>query len=119
MARRKKTDHQYANKFSQEALMGKIGAVASDVGSELLLVALKLFYAWKSDDTPAWAKVVVAGALGYFIMPFDVIPDIIPVMGYTDDIAVMTGALASIAEFIDNDVELKARKKLKEWVDVD
>lgn len=53
-------------------------------------------------------KATIIGALGYFICPLDVISDVIPVAGYTDD----AGVLAMCAIYIDADVEEKAKNKV-------
>lgn len=53
--------------------------------------------------------------MGYFISPLDVIPDIIPVAGYSDDLGVLVLAIGAVAMFIDNETKQKAREKLKVW----
>lgn len=53
----------------------------------------RLLQAIKSSKTPLRAKAVCVGALLYFISPIDLIPDNIPVVGYLDDLAVITLAL--------------------------
>ena len=55
------------------------------------------------------------GALGYFISPFDAIPDMTPVIGYVDDLGVLTMALATVAAYISDDIKSKAKAKLAEW----
>ena len=64
--------------------------------SELLELALKLYRILKSPDVPAWVKAICTAALGYFIFPFDAIFDAVPGLGFTDDITVLAGAIASI-----------------------
>jgi uncharacterized membrane protein YkvA (DUF1232 family) len=54
-------------------------------------------------------------ALGYFILPIDAIPDIIPVVGYTDDLAGLVGALGAVSMYITNDVKKLAAQKMKNW----
>lgn len=51
------------------------------------------FYAAIDPKTPTGAKAVLFGALGYFIVPFDLIPDVFTAMGYADDLAVILAAL--------------------------
>ena len=78
--------------------------------------ALKLYYAQGQAATPAWAKALIFSALGYFIWPADAIPDILPGIGYGDDIAVMTAALGTVAAYITPTVKDKAKQKLNEWI---
>ena len=62
---------------------------------------------------PLKTKMVIYGALGYFISPIDVIPDFIPVVGFTDDIGVLAAAVA--ASYIDAEAKAKADAKLAGW----
>lgn len=54
----------------------------------------------RDGETPAWAKGVIVGALGYLIFPIDLIPDVIPGVGFTDDWGVLLGAIATVATHI-------------------
>ena len=81
----------------------------------MVYTALLLFYAYKRKDTPQWAKNIVIGALGYFVSPIDIIPDLTPLLGYTDDIGVLTLGLITIAAYVDVDVKMRAKDKLGAW----
>jgi uncharacterized membrane protein YkvA (DUF1232 family) len=76
-----------------------------------------MFYALKDHESqlPGWAKAVVVGALGYLIFPADAIPDVIPVVGFTDDLGVLAAAFAAIRMYVPEGAKLKADEKLKEW----
>jgi uncharacterized membrane protein YkvA (DUF1232 family) len=54
------------------------------------------FYCATDPKTPTGVKAILFGALAYFILPTDVIPDIIVAFGYADDAAVLTAALAAV-----------------------
>lgn len=58
--------------------------------------AAAAYYCAMDPTTPLRAKGILLAALGYFIMPIDVVPDMFAVIGFTDDIAVLTAALAMI-----------------------
>ncbi len=62
--------------------------------------AAAAYYCAMDRDTPFRAKGILLAALGYFILPFDAVPDIFAVVGFTDDIAVLTAALAMIRAHI-------------------
>jgi uncharacterized membrane protein YkvA (DUF1232 family) len=62
-------------------------------GAESFLAA---FYAAVDPKTPTTAKAVLFGALGYFVVPVDFIPDIFGAMGYGDDLAVMFAAIKAV-----------------------
>ena len=51
-------------------------------------------------QTPLKVKAVLVGALAYFVLPADVIPDILPVVGYTDDAAVLAAAIKLVASHV-------------------
>ncbi len=62
-------------------------------GAESFLAA---FYAAVDPKTPTTAKAVLFGALGYFVVPVDFIPDIFGAMGYGDDVAVIFAAIKAV-----------------------
>lgn len=74
-----------------------------------------LFYAYKRKDTPVWAKNIVLGVLGYFLSPIDWMPDLTPIIGFTDDIGVLSFGLVTIAAYVNEEVRKQAREKLKLW----
>ncbi|OGK12296.1 MAG: hypothetical protein A2W80_04695 [Candidatus Riflebacteria bacterium GWC2_50_8] len=43
----------------------------------------------KSDETPLSAKILLVSAVAYFLWPFDLIPDFIPIIGYLDDLIIV------------------------------
>ncbi|MEO5583092.1 MAG: DUF1232 domain-containing protein [Saprospiraceae bacterium] len=81
-------------------------------GLKLLYSALLLYYAFRRSDLPVWAKSIIFGALGYLISPIDAIPDLTPILGYTDDLGVLSYALVLIAAYVNGDVRAKARHRL-------
>ncbi|HZP76860.1 MAG TPA: YkvA family protein [Pseudolabrys sp.] len=54
---------------------------------------LAAYYCAFDRETPLHVKAALLGALAYFILPFDAIPDVLPVLGYTDDAAVLAAAV--------------------------
>ena len=110
------TDAIDVNKdYSDDSFWAKVKQFAKTAGKELIEKALWLYYAAKAPETPVWAKTVIYGALAYFIMPLDAIPDTIPVVGFTDDLGALAAAVAMVSMYIDEDVKKKAAKKLKDW----
>ena len=78
-------------------------------------MALVLFYTLKSPKVNVRDKAVILGALGYFILPVDLIPDFIPALGFTDDFAALMLALKAISESVTPEYEAQADAKLLEW----
>lgn len=102
------------NEYSEQDLWDKVKMFAKSAGKEVIERVLLLYYAMKKPDCPAWAKATIIGALAYFIMPADLVPDILPMIGYTDDLAVLASAIATVISLIDDDVRLKAAKRLSQ-----
>ncbi len=57
-------------------------------------------------------KAVLVGALAYFVLPTDHIPDVLPVIGYTDDAAVLAAAIKLVASHITPEHREAARRML-------
>jgi uncharacterized membrane protein YkvA (DUF1232 family) len=77
-------------------------------GRKTLLTALTLFYCLQDRDTPTWAKGVIIGALGYLVLPTDLVPDMIPGVGYGDDWGALVAALGTVAAYIKDEHKDKA-----------
>jgi uncharacterized membrane protein YkvA (DUF1232 family) len=58
---------------------------------------LAAYYCAFDQATPAHVKAALVGALAYFVLPFDFMPDILPFLGFTDDAAVLLTALRMVA----------------------
>lgn len=106
---------KYSKAFSENSFFDKILKAAKKAGIAVIYAGLVLFYTLQKPTTPGWAKATIMGALGYFISPLDLIPDIIPVTGYTDDLGVLVLAIGAVAMFIDNETKQKAKEKLRVW----
>ena len=110
------TDNKMEREYSEESFWDKIKKVARTAGFVVLEPALKMYYSAQDPDTPAQAKAIIYGALGYFILPLDAIPDIFP-GGYIDDIGVLMAALGVVATHIKEEHVEKANETLKQWFD--
>lgn len=85
-------DHSRA--YSDTAFKTKLNTLS---GLDKLVDAAKQVHALLRDpETPIWVKGLCIGVLGYLIVPTDVVADFIPVLGYGDDLAALTAALATI-----------------------
>ena len=58
---------------------------------------LAAYYCAFDHATPVKVKATLVGALAYFVLPFDAVPDMLPVVGFTDDAAVLLAALRMVA----------------------
>ena len=84
------------------------------IGETTLTQALTLYHTLKDDDTPSAARMVIVGALAYLILPTDIIPDFIPLVGFTDDAGAIAAAALTVASKITAEHKRKAAKQVKD-----
>lgn len=88
----------------------KLKRVGSQIPFAEDLVAA--FYCAMDPATPRRVKLILLGAIAYFIMPMDAIPDILPLFGFADDAAVLATAITQVAGSITEEHRERARKTL-------
>ena len=93
-----------ATRDKPKVIAGTTGAIVSTLG--------KLLSALENPETPMHMKALIVGAIGYILLPFDLIPDFTPVIGYGDDLASATGVVAAVAMYSDFSIE-----KLDAYID--
>ncbi|KRE06574.1 hypothetical protein ASE61_24510 [Bosea sp. Root670] len=77
-----------------------------------------LLAAWfcaRDPATPRRVRMTLLAALGYFVLPVDAIPDIMPLLGFTDDAAVIAAAIAAVAGSITPEHRERAKQALAEF----
>ena len=102
---------QYASEYSDSKFWIKVKALTKEAGYQVIYRALLLYYVLTSPDVPWEQKLIVTGALGYLICPIDIIPDFIPVAGYTDDLAALAAAITAVKANVTPEIEEQARNK--------
>lgn len=70
------------------------------------------FYCARDPATPLKVRMILFGALGYFILPVDAVSDFLPLVGFTDDIAVLTLAIATVTTAIRPEHRQRAEQAL-------
>ncbi|MBR1803733.1 MAG: DUF1232 domain-containing protein [Muribaculaceae bacterium] len=105
----------YRNYFNDPEMWEKLKNVAKKAGIKVVYSALVLYYLSRDPNVPKTEKLKIYGALGYFILPTDLIPDTILALGFTDDLAALAWALYSVSANITPEVEQQAEAKLREW----
>src|SRR5512143_3495415 len=93
----------------------KIARFGKRAGRVVVERALRLYYAAQDPATPPWAKRAIYSALAYFVVPFDLIPDFIPGVGFTDDAATLLFTLFVVSAYVSRDVKVRARTKVDQW----
>lgn len=105
----------YPASYSEGGFWGKLATYAKAAGREVVERALLLYYAAQKESVSVWAKATIIAALGYFISPVDAIPDLTPLLGYSDDLGVLAMAIATVSAYIDEQVRQQAQLKIKQW----
>ena len=111
---------KYGTYYSDNRFWKKVERVAKKVGATVLLPVFTLYYMLQDDKVSLQHKAYIVGALGYFILPIDLIPDgILPVIGFTDDIAVMTLVLKLVKDRITPEIKARANARVSEIIGTD
>ncbi len=111
----KEIDVNYQKKYSETALNKKIIKVVGILGSKVISCILLLYYTLLAKNTPSSVKLKIAAALGYFISPIDIIPDFMPIIGYTDDLALLAATITLVSAHVTDQIRLRARNKIQLW----
>jgi uncharacterized membrane protein YkvA (DUF1232 family) len=89
--------------------MGRLREIAARLKTELAIYRRVL----KHPETPGMAKVLLWLAIGYALLPFDLIPDFIPVIGHLDDLVIVPGLVLMALYLIPEDIILACRKEIE------
>lgn len=117
MSNNKKGIEKFGKHYSENGLKQKIKKVAKIAGGKIINTALLLYYVLKSKEVSIADKAKICGALGYFILPLDFIPDFIPIAGYGDDLATLIWAIHTIRSNTTPEMKNEAQKQLNKWFD--
>ncbi|WP_435008712.1 YkvA family protein [Tundrisphaera lichenicola] len=74
---------------------------------------VSLYFCLLDPTTPMWVKGIVAGALAYFVLPLDAIPDVLPFVGLSDDASILAAAYTAVSAFVTEEHREKARR----WIE--
>ncbi|MFT6670484.1 MAG: uncharacterized membrane protein YkvA (DUF1232 family) [Afipia broomeae] len=78
---------------------------------------LAAYYCAFDRETPRHVQVALLGAIAYFVLPFDFVPDMLPVLGFTDDAAVLATTIRMVASHITPEHREAARKAMARGLD--
>ena len=112
--RKPKDVEKYQVNYSENKLLRKLSSVAKWAGAKVVYAVLLLYYILRSPNISVADKSKIYGALGYFILPTDLVLDFIPMMGYTDDMAALLWALHTVINNLTPEIKQQAKDKLTE-----
>lgn len=103
------------NSFKKSKLIKKVKQAAKSAGLVIVYPAMILFYLFKDQKVPIASKSIIAAALAYFIFPTDSIPDITPIIGYSDDLGILLVSISQLTKYISPEILNKTKDKIVEW----
>ena len=104
---------KYSSHFSELSFMQKVSRVGELLGDTVLMPVLKLYYILMEPSVPKQSKLYIMGALGYFILPIDLLPDFIPgLLGFSDDLIVVGIILKQVRKYETPQIHAKAEHLL-------
>jgi uncharacterized membrane protein YkvA (DUF1232 family) len=77
------------------------------------------YYCMMDPQTPTKVRGILLAALAYFVLPLDIVPDFIAGFGFTDDIAVLTAAIAAVKSSLTERHYLAAKNSLSDLASAD
>lgn len=104
------TPMSHPNAVEDRTFWRKVGAVAGRV--PFTTEAVAAYFAMRDRHTPWRHKVILAGAIAYFVLPADAIPDFILPIGYADDAAAIAAAIGAASMSIHEEHRQQARRAL-------
>lgn len=106
--------YKFKDSYSTDRLIEKIKKYGRKAGLKVMYAVLILFYASTDKGISLKDRIMIYAALGYFIVPADLVPDALP-LGFTDDLAALAFVLKTIWKNLSPGIFAKARAKLEEW----
>ena len=108
-------NNRYSKYYSEKSLWEKLKKFSKLAGLKVVYSVLLLYYVMIDPGVSIKNKAVIAAALGYFILPLDAIPDLTPIIGFTDDLGVLLFALSQVSDSITPEIKARAKKQLEQW----
>ena len=105
---------KYSEDFSSGKLWEKLKESASKLGVKVVYTALQLYYLTLDPKVSLADKAIITAALGYLILPLDLVPDFMPA-GFLDDGIILAWALKQMNAAISDETRAQALAKLREW----
>lgn len=103
---------KYIKHFDERKLFKKLKSLSGRLSTQLLYYIFILFYLISNKSVPYKTRIIFIAALGYLILPTDLVSDIIPGLGFTDDAAFIAYAISNASNYITPEVKEKALNML-------
>ncbi len=110
---------QYIEYYDESELSAIIGSIGKKIGKQVVMSILVIAALLSDTKIPMKTRMVFMAALGYLILPTDLVADFLPVIGFTDDIAFLTYVVSNAREYITPEIKDKARNQMGKWINED
>jgi uncharacterized membrane protein YkvA (DUF1232 family) len=107
---------KYSKYFNERRLFKKLKSISGRLSIQLLYYILILFYLVSDKSVPYKTRIIFIAALGYLILPTDIVSDFIPGLGFTDDAAFIAYAISSASNYITPEIKEKAINLMVKFV---
>lgn len=102
--------------FSDNQINEKITKVAKKAGATIIYPVLLLYNLFRSPQTSAKEKMLIVAPLAYFVMPADLIPDVMPALGFADDGLALSASIKTLATSITSDIQEQTKALCKNLI---
>ena len=106
----------YDKYYDEEKFLRKLKKLIFRLGEEVVVRILMLWFLLGSGKVPIKTRLLIVAALGYLVMPADLVSDFIPALGFTDDVAFLTYAFNQTSRYMDEKIREKAEEKFQSWM---
>lgn len=103
---------KFKSHYNPAKLFEKLEKTAKKIGVKGVYAILILYYSLIGGNASLKEKAMIIAALGYFILPTDFIPDIMGLIGFTDDFTVIWYVFRRIRKNVTEDIKEKARSRI-------
>ena len=101
-------DEQDVKNFNDQGFLHKLARYALRLGRPVVEQLYALYFMLRAEATPMRSKMVIVGALLYFVSPIDLVPDILGPLGFSGDLAVIAMVFKQVQAYLTDDIRSKA-----------
>ena len=111
--------NKYLKYYNESTFRKKLFKISGKLSNQLLVYLIVLYDLIRDKNIPNKTRLIFVAALGYFILPTDLVADFLPVLGFTDDLAFITYAITTASAYITPEVWERAKEKTNQILQKD
>jgi len=106
----------YGKYYDENSFLTTLKKLIFKLSEDVVVRILMLWFLLVSGRVPIKTRLLIVAALGYLVMPADLVSDFIPALGFADDVAFLTYAFKQTSRYMDESIRKKAVEKLQRWM---